>query len=149
MSVFSEVCAVKRPELAAIALLFALIPPAFSQHKVDLRNTHERIYAIVPMIGAGTPQDPRRPLYAPLPGAEPAQDAIVAFSYQLSDDGKTALVEFVARDRAAFTEILRDKDRRHDVKFFDKGKSDKRDVNAEFRKHKKDFDFDRFGVAVP
>ena len=32
----------------------ALTPAAFGQHKVDPRNTHERLLCIVPLVGAGT-----------------------------------------------------------------------------------------------
>lgn len=57
-------------------------------------------------------------------------------------------MEFVARDRAAFAEILKDQDARHDVKVFEKGKTRKADIAAEFSKHKKDFDPDHLGVNV-
>ena len=112
----------KRRTFASITLLLALLFPASAQHKVDLRNTYDRILAIVPMIGAGTPADPRRPLYAPLPG-KTARDGIIAFAYQVSDNGKTALIELVARDRAAFAAISQDMSVRHDVQFFEKGKA--------------------------
>lgn len=46
-----------------IALLFPAILPA--QPRVPLQSQHERVIAIVPMVGAGTPDDPRRPLFAP------------------------------------------------------------------------------------
>ena len=65
-----------------------------------MRNTHERVLAVVPMVGSGTPDDPRRPMYAPVPGGAPSREGIIAFTYQVSDDGKFALVEFVAHDHA-------------------------------------------------
>jgi hypothetical protein len=123
---------------------------SFAQQRVDLRNTYERLLMVVPMVGAGTYADPRRPLYAPLPparGVAPSRDGIIAFSYQISDDGRFALAEFVARDRAGFKQIL--SDQRADVKLFEKGKAKRADIEAEFRKHKKNFDFDRFGARVP
>lgn len=138
----------KHARFSPIWLLILSIFPAFAQRKVDLRNTYERLVCIVPMVGAGTPADPRRPMYAPLPGAEPAREGIIAFSYQLSDDGQYALVEFVARDHAGLAPILADKDLRHDVKAFGKGKAKREDIEKEFRKYKKDFDFSRFGVNV-
>lgn len=138
---------VKRRTFPLVVLFFSLILPVSAQHKVDLRNTYERILAVVPMIGAGTPDDPRRPLYAPLPG-KTSRDGIIAFTYQVSDDGKSALLELVARDRAVFEEILNDQHVRSDVKFFQKGKVRKDDVQTEFRKHKRDFDLDNFGVSV-
>jgi hypothetical protein len=117
---------------------------------VDPRNTYERLIMVVPMVGAGTYADPRRPLYAPLPparGVAPSRSGIIAFCYQISDDGRSALVEFVARDRSGFKQIL--EDRRSDVKIFEKGKAKRAEIEAEFRKYKKNFDFDRFGVSVP
>jgi len=79
---------------------------------------YERVLAVVPMVGSGTLADPIRPAYAPLPttsaitnpvltaastpGVTPLRQGIIAFSYVMSDDGKLALVEFVAVDRGAF-----------------------------------------------
>jgi hypothetical protein len=36
----------------SICLFFPCLSPLLAQHKVDLRNTYERVYAVVPMIGA-------------------------------------------------------------------------------------------------
>ena len=138
-----------------LAFLFAVSSSGlFAQHRVQMRNMYERLYLVVPMIGAGTLQDPRRPMYAPLPpqpavqaGAQPAASGIIAFSFQESDDGAYALVEVVARDRSAFKEIL--ESQRPDVKVFEKGKDRKDDIEKEFRKHKKDFDLDSLAVSVP
>jgi hypothetical protein len=136
--------------LFTIVGIIGLAAPIFAQPPVDLRNTHERLICVVPMVGAGTPADPRRPLYAPLPqkrsGTEPPT-GILAFSYLASDDGRFALVEFVARDRAAFKEIL--EDRRADMKVFEKGAAKRPDIEAEFGKFRKNFDLDRFGVRMP
>ena len=46
-----------------------LLLPAISlaQPKIDPANLHERVIAVVPMIGAGTYADPRRPLFTPAP----------------------------------------------------------------------------------
>ncbi len=133
---------------SAVFLLIASIPPVLAQHKVDLRDSYERILAVVPMTGAGTAEDPRRPMYAPLPGKDAAnREGILAFVFQIADDGKHALVEFVAADPAAFKDILADQS--PDVKVFHKGKDKREDIEKEFKKHRKDFDFGRFGVAVP
>ena len=52
-----------------LAVVVCLIPPALlGQRKVDPVFQGERIYAIVPMVGAGTASDPRRPLFAPVHG---------------------------------------------------------------------------------
>jgi len=40
-------------------------------------------------------------------------------------------------------------DRRADVKVFQKGAAKRQDIEAEFRKFRKSFDLDRFGVMLP
>ncbi len=129
------------------AVVFLALAGACAQQRVLLTNTYERLICLVPIVGSGTAQDPRRPLYAPLPGMVPGGEGIVAYAAQVSDDGSSALVEFVARDRSAFDQILNEK--RSDVKVFVKGKAKKADIESEFRKYKKDFNIDTFGVAVP
>ncbi len=131
-----------------LLLLSLYPPPAFPQQPVNLRNTHERVLCIVPMIGRGTEGDPRRPMFAPR-GEAPSRAGIMAYTYQESDDGRYALVEFVALDRAAFVPILEEKDRRVDLKVFVKGKDKKADIETEFRKLKCDFDIERSRVNVP
>lgn len=136
--------------LAAILVLVSSYSNVFAQRRVDPRNRYERLLCVVPMVGAGTMADPRRPQYAPLPparGAAPSRTGIIAFTFQPSDDGQNALVEFVARDRAAFQAILADT--RPNVKIFEKGKARRSDIEAEFRKHKKNLDLDKFGVSLP
>ena len=115
-----------------------------AQRRVDPRNTYNRVICVVPLTGSGTPADPRRPKYAPWP---PSQDpnGIIAFTFQLSDDGQSAVVEFVARNRAAFQPIFNDKS----VVVFEKGRSVKGDVETALHQHRKDFDMDKFGVVMP
>ena len=135
---------------APVLLLAASISPAFSQQKVPLRNMHERLLLVVPMIGAGTTEDPRRPMFvpAPTPNEPPSPDGIIAFTFQESDDGRYALVEVVARDRATFKAIFDAQSSRGDVKVFQKGRDKKEDIEKEFRKHKKDFDLDKLQVGT-
>lgn len=62
------------------------------------------------MVGKGTPTDPLRPQYAPWPPAPAsARNGIISFSHEISDDGRFALVEFVAMDPNAFAPILNDR----------------------------------------
>ena len=116
---------------------------------MDPRNTHERLLAIVPCRGSGTFADPVRPMFAPLPDEmNPASaTGIIAYSFVVSDDGKFALVEFVARTPQAFQAILASKDA--SVQSFSKGKAKKEDIEAAFKKYKKDFDFNNFGTRMP
>ena len=130
--------------LAFIAL--GAVAGAPAQRRVDERDLGERLILVVPVVGAGTAQDPKRPLFVPtheervLAGAA----GILSYSAVLSDDKKFALVELVARDRKAFEAIL--KDTRPDMKRFDQQKGGARgeDIELEFRKYKKDFDFKKF-----
>ena len=134
--------------LAALALICTLPAGLFAQQrKVDLQHMYERVICIVPMIGAGTPDDPRRPMFAP-PQPDPnGRSGIIGFSYELSDNGKFALVEFVAHDVAALSDILSGE--HSDVKAFEKGKAGKADIESEFRKYKKNFDLNKFrGVGA-
>lgn len=132
-----------------LLVCFVISMAVFAQQAVDPRNLYERLLCIVPIIGEGTYEDPKRPLFTPKPGERseggPATE-IIAFSWVPSDDGKRALVEFVARDREAFAPIL--SNRRPDVVRFEKGRSTREEVEQEFRKHKKDFNLSQFGATV-
>jgi hypothetical protein len=113
-------------------------PPAVSQ-----RNRRERILVAGPMVGSGTYSDPKRPLFAPAgPGSA---NPFLGFSYVMSDDGRFAIVEFVARDRAALAPIL--SDRIHNLQVFEKGKHGRDEIEREFRKLKKDFTLEKLGGA--
>ena len=133
--------------------LFAATSPRKNpvvQRHVDPRNTHVRFLAIVPLIGTGTKDDPIRPAFVPappVPGAKPDPNGIIGYTSQMCDDHKHALVEFVARDRSAFK--LLTADTRPDVKAFEKGKAKRADIEAEFKKWKKDFELDQVHVRIP
>lgn len=135
------------------ALLFVVVWASFSQLyaqlRVDARNIYERVMAVVPLTGTGTFDDPKRPMYAPSPAqiqtATATRTGILAFTYVLSDDGNVALVEFVARNRAAFQAILADPT----IKSFLKGRDSFQAVQTEFLKHKANFNFAQFGVRMP
>ncbi|MEZ5404507.1 MAG: hypothetical protein R2729_32815 [Bryobacteraceae bacterium] len=115
----------------------------FGQPTVSPFNWGERSLLVVPMTGAGTNENPRRPLLMPGRGEElPA--GIVSIRYEESDDGKFALVEVVARDRKSLEAALQSVSGRPDVRRFDKGVSRKEDIEAEFRGKKRGFDLDRF-----
>ena len=117
---------------------------ACAQHRVDPRNTYHRIICVVPLVGTGTAEDPRRPLHAPtLISASP--DGIIAFTQVPTDDGKFAIVEFVARSRKAFQAILADTA----ITTFEKGAQSATAVEAALRKLKKDFDLVKFEVVMP
>jgi len=83
----------------------------FGQQSVSRESLYHRVYAVVPLVGSGTPSDPRRPMFVPAPPAEGAQAAterpgLLGYQMQLSDDGTVALVEFVYANPAAFAAAL-------------------------------------------
>jgi hypothetical protein len=130
--------------LIAVVLLCA---PLLCQHRVNSHNRYERALCVVPMVGAGTPEDPRRPAYAPLPNSTPSADGIIAFSYQESDDGQFALVEFVARNRDAFKELLADSNPA--IKVFFKGQDKLSDITVAFQKLKRNIDVESLRAVAP
>ncbi len=85
-------------------------------------------------------------MYAPLHTALNAasKTTILAFTYVPSDDGNFALVQFAARDRAAFKDIVLDKT----VKAFLSGRDKKDDLDLELKKYKKNFDIAQLELRV-
>ncbi|MGH9428437.1 MAG: hypothetical protein ACRD2L_19295, partial [Terriglobia bacterium] len=132
---------------------FVLGQAAVAQQRADGRLGYERLVAVVPMVGAGTFEDPRRPAYVPAArdlGKKPQPTDILAFTYQVSDDGQFALVEFVAGHPLAFKAILSEsKKDAAIVKAFEVGKAKRSDIEKELRKHKKDLDLDQLGSSLP
>jgi hypothetical protein len=66
----------------------------------------------------------------------------MGFSFQEGDDGKTAVVEFVARSASELRAIELDPR----MRCFSPLKHKKQDAEKELKKAKKDFDFSKFGV---
>jgi len=92
--------------------VFLCAPIMLAQQRVDPRKTHERVLCVVPMVGSGTSDDPRRPQYAPLSptsGTAASSDGIIAFTFQISDDGNFALAEFVALSRDGSKDLFADR----------------------------------------
>ena len=144
----------RRPRVlpACVVLSCLLVFPATAQHKIDAGQLYERIWVIAPVIGTGKARDEKRPMFTPPFAAAPGQGAaagrtgILAMQCQFSDDGKTALMELVALNRSAFNEILNSKV--PGVKVFERGKTTKNEVETEFKKYKKDFQFNDFTARV-
>ena len=142
-----------------IAIPLVLVELLGAQQPVPASVRYERLVCIVPMVGSGTWEDPRRPMFVPspqqkrrraaalaaAPRSERLQDLrteIVSYHYELSDDGKYALVEFRARSPRAFEQIMARKG--PGIKVFRPGKDRREDVEAEFRKYKRGFNWKRF-----
>jgi len=73
------------------------------------------------------------------------QGGIIAFSFVLSDDGQSAIVEFVAKSRSAFTAIFADSS----VLTFEKGTAGRAAIEAAMQKYRKNFSLDQFGMVMP
>jgi hypothetical protein len=127
-----------------IVLLLGLTCFVHAQRRVDPKNAYVRVIGVVAMAGKGTADDPRRPQYAAWP---PSQDpnGIIGFFFQPSDDGKYAVVEFVARSRAAFQTLFNDRT----IQLYEEGRQSKASIEAAIRPYRKDFDLTKFGVVMP
>ena len=134
-----------------LSFLMVLLPApelcGQAQRNVNPRDLYERVVAIVPMTGAGTYEDPRRPLWTPakLSGRNAAD--IVSFSYQLSDDGNFAVVEVASREREGLRDLLNE--RRPGVRVFERGKANAAEAEQEIRKLIRNFDLSKFGGIRP
>lgn len=128
--------------LSVSLLLFVSLLGA--QRRVDPKNSYNRVIAVVGFVGSGTPADPRRPQYTPWPISQDPT-GIIAFSYIASDDGKHALVEFVARNWAAFQPLFNDQT----IVVFQKGIASKTQIETELKQYRKDFSLDTFGTVMP
>ena len=141
-----------------------MLKTAFAQGPgiVPTTTSFERIYAIVPLIGKGTHDDPTRPMFVPADGtasrnqpsivernqagfAKP-RTGIVAYTAIPTDDGRAMIVEFVSMDRAGLREIL--ESRTPGVQVFERGRQPQAAVEAVFKARRKDFDFARFQTKV-
>ena len=131
--------------VTAFVTLFATL--AYSQQRVDPRFTYYRAFCILPLIGGVELNEPVRPKHIPLPGASRAErNGILGFYQEVSDDGKWALVEIVARDRASLAPILNDPT--PGVWVAEKGRVPQSEILAAFQKFKKSVDLKHFGVVV-
>jgi hypothetical protein len=142
-----------RPAAIVAVLLQASL---FGQQRVPAEFMYHRVYAVVPLVGTGKMDDTRRPMFAPTPPrptaqlATPAQPpertGIIGYQMQVSDDGKSALVEFVFATPQSMRAFI---DAHPSVKTFVKGRSRKEDIETEFRKVKRNFSLENFrGLGV-
>lgn len=124
--------------------VLALASLVCAQRHVDPRNSYSRVVAVVPLIGSGTAADPKRPKYAPWPASQDP-NGIIGFVFEATDDGKSAVVEFVAQNHAALQTILGDKT----IRVFQKGAVSKSVIEAAIQQVRKDFNLDTFGMVMP
>src|SRR5436853_5649977 len=81
--------------LMCVLIFGSVMPGAWAQRRVDASQTYERCWAVVPLVGIGTITDPKRPLFAPLPGtvSPSSRTGILGYSFLASDDGHFALAQ--------------------------------------------------------
>jgi len=127
-----------------IVALLAFASAVCAQRQVDAKFTYSRVICVVPFVGQGTAADPKRPEYAPWP-ASTNPTGIIGFSYLPSDDGRLAIVEFVALHRAAFQALFNDTS----ITVFEKGLVSKATIEAAIQRHRRNFNLDTFGVVMP
>jgi hypothetical protein len=108
-----------------------------AQEQVAPWNNRERLIAVVPMIGTGTAADPKRPLFAPKPGE---RSPFEGFSFELSDDGKFAIVEFTAAHPDVFKVLLADA---RVNKAFRKGRHSRAELERELKVFKRELKLER------
>ena len=136
-----------------------------AQRAVPPNARYHRVVALVHLSGSGKNGDAIRPDFAPLPGPLPApasaaspvgvpasaasnnaRSGILAWSMQLTDDRKMAIVHYVSVDRGAFSNILADA--RPEVRVFEIGKDSRASIETEMRKYKENFNLDTLQVKV-
>jgi hypothetical protein len=134
----------------------ALAPASFAQsgggHAVDASQRYHRLVVLAPLTGTGRRGDPIRPDIIPGPVAAGARQGagdrsgIIAWSFQLTDDKKAAIVQLVAVDPKAFAGIVGDK--RPEVRVFDTKGHGKDEIESEMKKYKKDYSLDGHQVVA-
>jgi hypothetical protein len=134
------------------AAVFAISIALFSgtvfgqQHAVDPAQRYHRLICLVHLTGSGKSSDGIRPEYVPVSADPASRSGILAWSSQATDDGRMAIVVYVAADRTAFQSILADK--RPEIRVFEIGKDDRNTIEAELRQYKKDFNLDTMMLEV-
>jgi hypothetical protein len=126
-------------------ILLAIAAALSAQQRVDPRYSYHRVIAVVPLTGSGTAEDPIRGKYVPTAQtAGPPGTGIIAFAVELTDDGKRAIVELVAVQRATLAPVLADRS----ITVFEKGVVSNAAIEAAIQPVRKDFSLQNFGVLV-
>ncbi len=126
-----------------VTLLLLSLSSLFAQSRVAPEMMYHRVWAVVPLIGKGTSDDPRRPMFAPSPAETAAslktgkRTGVISYTMQISDDGKSALVEFVGPTPADLKFIVNST--AAGVTAFERGAATKAQIEAEFQKYKAGF----------
>jgi len=128
----------------ALTLGVVFISSLFAQHAVDPAQRYHRLICLVHLTGSGKPGDEIKAEY--VPSDVTSRAGIIAWSMQITDDGKMAIVHLVAVDRNAFAPILADK--RPEIRVFEIGKDTQQAIETEMRKYKANFSLDSLKVVA-
>lgn len=132
-----------------VSTLLAAVSALAQQQHGQAINTYHRVIAVVPLTGAGTWADPKRPMFAPLPSQMGrGKSGILAYYHEPTDDGKLEIVIFVAVDRLSLQPILAAA-AAPGVTIFEPNKQSQQQMSASLKALKKDFDLQRFALRVP
>lgn len=131
--------------IASCLLLLGFAQIATAQHAVDPAHRYHRLICLVHLTGSGTKEDPKKPEYVPA-AIDGSREGIIAWSQQISDDGRMAIVHLVAVDRKAFAPIFADT--RPEIRVFEIGKDSPEAIEKELKKFKKDFTLDSIRVVA-
>jgi hypothetical protein len=115
-----------------------------AQHAVEPSQRYFRLICLVHLTGSGKKGDAVRPEYVPV--EPPNRNGIIAWSSQLTDNGKMAIVQYVAVDHSAFNAILADK--RSELRVFEVGKTPPAAIEGALRQFKHDFSLASFVVLA-
>jgi hypothetical protein len=142
-----------RRAVVLVVCLLAAVGSAFAQHRVAPGSMYARIYAIVPMVGSGTWEDPKRPMFAPVPHqmTPGSRSGIIAYNQVESDDGNFALIEIVAANRQELAKVTAQMSAAAlpGLQLFDRTTTSVANVQSAFQLLKKNFDITKFRVVVP
>jgi hypothetical protein len=120
--------------------------PQRQARQVVRAQRYHRLICLVHLTGSGKKGDEIKAEYAPGVDAVTSRDGIIAWSMQVADDGKMAILHLVAVDRSAFAPMLADK--RAEVRVFEIGVDKPEAIEKELKKFKKDFTLDAMKVVA-
>ncbi len=135
-----------------VALFVLSFTALFAQNRVPAEMMYHRVWAIVPLIDAGTPNSPKRPMFAPTPAEQAAKlkngdrSGVLGYSMQISDDGNFALVEFVGATPADLKFIVNSNTA--GVMAFERGAATKAQIEAAFQRYKAGFTLNSLHARV-
>ena len=144
----------------AFALLLTCAYTLLAQGSVPTSFLYHHVWAVVPLVGKGSKDDPKRPMFSPSRGEQKARadkakaskgnpnariddgdtPAVLGFTMVLTDDKKSAIVEFVGLNSQSMTSITHSNEK--GVITFEQGKANKNDIEKEFQKYKAGFTLD-------